>query len=131
MKKCISLILVLILLLSMLAGCGQGQTEVTGSTEDPFKAPDKETAVSGFAVKEKKYTYQGNDVMILSVENQTDKDYSITLTGEFYDAAGQKLKTESKQFEGFAAAYQNYFVFQPEISFDSFKWSEANGSLLS
>ena len=73
-------------------------------------------------VKEKKYNYDGAHVMILNVENQTDKSLTLTITGHFKDANGKELKSETQTFEGFSANCRNYFVFRPGIKFDSFTY---------
>ena len=76
----------------------------------------------GFLVKQKKSSYQGNDVMILHVKNQSEKNYSISIEASYLDGNGDVIKTETKNFDGFAAGYENFFLFQPEIHFESFSF---------
>lgn len=102
--------------------------EKTEKYDDPIKDYDNEQFISinnseteRFLVKGKKYTYYGNDVLIVNVENQTSKDYTITLRVTYYDETGKTIGRGSKTFNGFATGWQNYFVFQPNKLFDSFK----------
>ena len=60
--------------------------------------------------------------MIMNIENQTDKNITLTITAEFKDSKGNVLKTETRKVEGFPANYRNYVVFQPGIKFDKFTY---------
>lgn len=77
----------------------------------------------GFVVKDKKYDYEGNNLMILNVENQTDKNYKVTIKGQYLDESGAVLKEESKTYEGFAAGWNNNFFFVPGIPFERFAYT--------
>ena len=44
-----------------------------------------------FVVKDKKYSFEGNDLVLVSVENQTNKNYSVTITGSYLDKDGNVL----------------------------------------
>lgn len=126
MVKKIPLLLAVILLLSVFSGCGKESIDESTIRNDPITNYDNETVVAvegkknGMLVKEKKYEYNGENVEILSVENQTDEAYTIRINGYFLDEDGNKITALSKTFEGFAAEYQDYFVFQPGVKYDSF-----------
>ena len=80
----------------------------------------------GFEIKGKKLSYtKGNkNALILNVKNTTDKNYSITLTVNYFASDGvEVIKTEKKTFKGFASGYDRYFIFQPEISYDKYSCS--------
>lgn len=79
-----------------------------------------ETQSGGFLVSEKKYDFEGNNLVVLNVENKTDKNYSIAIHMTYLDENGVTLKEETKTFEGFAAGWKNYFFFVPEIPFAKF-----------
>ena len=121
MKRQISLIIAVVLLLTLFSGCGKKETV------DPMDGV-KETLVpiegvdGGMLVKEKKYEYDGKNVMLLNVENQTDADYTVTINGKYLDAEGNEIKSMSQTFDGFPAGYKNYFLFKPGITFDSFSY---------
>ena len=82
-----------------------------------------EQTENGFSVKYKKYDYEGNHIVIMHVENLTEKHYTITLNGNYLKADGSIIKTESKTFEGFASGFSNYFIFAPEMQFDDFGYT--------
>ena len=89
----------------------------------PAATPDKTTDVDGvFNVSEKKYTFKGNNVMILNVENTSDTAYSIEIIARYKSAGGNKIKSDTITFEGFAPKWSNNFVLNPEISFDEFEF---------
>ena len=92
-------------------------------TSTPDIVPDEVTDVDGvFNVSEKKYTFKGNNVMLLNVENTSDKAYSIEITASYKSAGGKIIKSEMISFEGFAPNWSNYFVLNPQISFDEFEF---------
>jgi len=71
-------------------------------------------------VKEKKYDYNGADVMILSVENQTENAYTILIKSCFTKEDGTR-ENKVQWFTGFPAGYQNYFVLQPGYRLSDYK----------
>lgn len=133
MKKQLCLFTAAMLCLAFLASCGKTKTvheisdfdsvsRVTveeNSESDQSRSPSQGNVV----VKDKKYTFEGSNLVILEVENQTDKDYSITVHGSYLDADGNVLKTESQTFDQYYAGYKNYFLFRPGITFDKFTYT--------
>ena len=104
-------------------------TSVT-PTIKPTTTPDKTTEVDGtFSVSEKKYTFKGNNVMLLNVENTSDTAYSIEITASYKNAGGNNIKSEMISFEGFAPNWSNYFVLNPQISFDIFEFVNLAGDV--
>ncbi len=73
-------------------------------------------------IKEKKYDYNGANVMILNVENQSNKNLTLTITAKYLDASGKTIKTGTRTIEGFPANYRNYVILQPGIKFDKFSF---------
>lgn len=90
----------------------------TTSTNIENTSPNSE-----FIVKEKKYTFQETELILLDLQNLTDQNYSVTVNGTYLDKDGTVLKTETQTFDQFAAGYQNYFLFQPEITFEKFEYT--------
>jgi len=146
MKKFLSMFLVFAVALTVLTGCSEMSNESQGELSipsiDPIERFDNEsmffpgessvseensdapsTEESGFLVKDKKYAYEGNEFVILEVENKTEVNYSITITGQYHDENGTVLKTETQTFDQFYAGYHNYFIFQPQIQFSKFTYS--------
>lgn len=134
MKKPLVIVLTLGLTLAALAGCKDDDTNIyTEASYDsvsefvPDSVSREETENSDsltgeFVVKEKKYVFEGNDLVVVSVENNTNKNYSVTITGTYLDAEGKVLKTETRTFDQFSAGYSNNFLFQPNMTFDKFEY---------
>ena len=110
------------------------ETSESASSEEPHESSDNESfgdvtseeephSAGGIVIKQKKYDYNGHHIIIMSVENQTKKDYTITINGSYFEANGTMIQQESKTFKGFASGYQNYFVFNPGMQFDHFEYT--------
>ena len=143
MKKLFALALLSAVCVTAFAGCKDDDTNLyTEASYDSVSefVPDgvsrEETENSNsltgeFVVKEKKYVYKGNDLVVLNVENNTNKNYVVTITGTYLDAKGKVLKTETRTFDQFSAGYSNNFLFEPNMTFDKFEYkletSEADG----
>lgn len=153
MKKTLVIVLTLVLTLTAFAGCSENGEELNIYSEASYDneskfVPDEESkesatsesGVSGeeyvplsgeFIVKDKKYTFEGNDLVLVSVENKTNKNYSVTITGTYLDKDGKAIKTETQTYDQYSAGFSNYFLFMPEMQFDSFtyefKTQEAEG----
>ena len=98
-------------------------TPDSGDTDNPSVPPQDTTVTEGFTAKEKKYAYQDGDVMVLDIQNKTDKPYTITVTGTYYDENSNAIKSEVKTLTGFAAGNQQYMLFEPGCKFSSFTYS--------
>lgn len=140
MKKILSLILFTILCVSALSACNETSQEETSTdtkdTEYVVSEYDNESIIQAdssttdeasaenenFIVKDKKYTFEGTDLILLNVKNKTSKNYSVTVTGTYLDKDGKVLKTETQTFDQSAAGYENFFLFNPMIVFDKFTY---------
>ena len=94
-----------------------GQEIVSGMTQNP------EASAGEFVVSEKKYEFKGNNLMLLYVENSTNKHYDVTISGKYLDQDGKVLKEESQTYRAFPAGWKNYFIFRPKMAFDSFDYT--------
>ncbi len=97
-----------------------GKSNNTNTETQPPVQNDPVPTTGKLVIKEKKYDYNGTNVMILNVENQTNKDLNITITAKFFDANGKLIVPQNRFIEGFPANYRNYVVFEPGVKFDSF-----------
>ena len=147
MRKVLVSVLLLAVALTAFAGCSEeGESsdlniysEASYDNESKF-VPDEESkesttsesVVSGeenvplsgeFVVKDKKYTFEENDLVIVSVENKTNKNYSVTITGTYLDKDGNVLKTETQTFDQYSAGFSQYFLFEPGMTFDKFTYT--------
>ncbi len=80
------------------------------------------TQGSGFVVSDKMYDFEGNNLVVLNVENKTNKNYYLYIYAQYLDEDGNVLKEETRKFEGFAAGWKNNFFFTPEIPFAKFSY---------
>ncbi len=95
-------------------------------TKNDIEDFDSAVTDKGFEIKGKKlsYTKGSNNALILNVKNTTDKNYSITLTVNYFGADGvEVIKTVKQSYTGFASGYDRYFLFQPKISYDNYTCS--------
>jgi hypothetical protein len=68
------------------------------------------------------YTYQENNVVLLWLQNNDDKAYSVKVTGIFSDEAGEELKKITKNFEGLSKGCCNCFIFDPRCEYSNFSY---------
>lgn len=111
----VSVLLIILPLLLCLTACGNGGAEV----------PDKIAAAAeqtGIYATVDKYEYEGNDIVIMHVENRSDNDYFLRINGHYYDEKGGEKRSEVKTFEGFGAGDDNYFIFKPGFKFKNFTY---------
>lgn len=88
---------------------------------DVIKSYDKEEHINGYSVKGRKYEYEGFDLLVLFVSDETKIANNIEITVDYLDEDGNTILTETQTFEGFAAGWKNYFVFYPRwLYFDSY-----------
>ncbi|MBQ3003292.1 MAG: hypothetical protein IJD82_06140 [Clostridia bacterium] len=123
MRKSFVFLLCALLLFS---GCAKYEEHTIVSFDDQSRitVENSETALSGeLIVKEKKFSFEGNDIMLLDVTNETSKTYSVTINASFLDKNGTVLTTETQTFEQFYSGYQNYFIFEPQLTFDDFAYT--------
>ena len=99
-----------------------GSSNNTNTETQPPVQNDPVPTTGKLVIKEKKYDYNGANVMILNVENQTSKHLNVTISAKYLDASGKTLYAENRMIEGFPANYQNYVVLQPGIKFDKFTY---------
>ena len=134
MKKTLVIVLTLGLTLAAFVGCKDDDpniyTEASYDSVSEFvpesvsreETENSDSLTGEFVVKEKKYVFEGNDLVVVSVENNTNKNYSVTITGTYLDAEGKVLKTETQTFDQYSAGYSNYFLFAPNMTFDKFDY---------
>ena len=129
MKKVISVLFIALFFIFAFSGCSSTEVssnDTTGPTfVDPIKDYDTvdETSTDGFIIKAKKYVYGENNAVILSAENKSDKNYTVSINMTYYDDAGNEITQESQLYESFAANWQKYFAFKPGIPFSSYDFT--------
>lgn len=138
-KKTLAILLLFTLLLALLAGCAKKEQIPVGTisdfesqahisvdtSEEEFASGDTSKApVSGdFVVSEKKYDYKDANIMLLYVENKTNRHFNVTIHGTYLDENGEVIKEEKQTYEGFPAGWSNHFIFYPKTAFNSFTYT--------
>ncbi len=149
MKKFLAVFLIAATALTVFAGCSEEEEEsgiqlasdpiesydtvsvflpedeesTEGASDSNEENKETQSEVAGFVIKEKKFRYGEQDIVLLNIENKTGKDYTLTVNGTYFDESGNVLRNETQSFEDFVAGYQGYFVFHPEMAFESFSFS--------
>lgn len=137
MKRSFTLFLLLSMALMLFAGCSEKEMTKAGNvsdfesqaniqvgiSEDAAEDTSKAPLSGEFVVSEKKYDYNGANLMLLYVENQTNRHYNVTIHGTYFDENGETIQEETQTFEGFASGWSNHFVFYPRKAFDSFTYT--------
>jgi len=91
--------------------------------DDFIKNYDEEnTCENGFIVKAKKYTHDGKDVLLFKFENPTDKTYAATITVNYFDENGERIKTQVQNYDWFSSGYYKYFIFRPGKTFKGYSY---------
>lgn len=132
MKKQLLSLLVLLAILTMAAGCQKEENLYEESNFDNVSAhvPEEQSQTSETESQEpltgeivfadKIYRFGDKNIAIVTVENKTNKDYSVTVCGNYMDADGNVIETEEKTFDQYSAGYKGYFLFQPSFAFERF-----------
>ncbi len=68
------------------------------------------------------FAHEDRNVAIVSVENHSTQALTVTIDGLCEDTLEGKSKSITRDFEGFAAGWQNYFIFDPKAEFDEFSY---------
>ena len=90
---------------------------------ESFEIPATDEHEAGeLVVKYKICTYGDNNLALVSVENHSEQALTVSIDGLCEDTLENKSKTIEREFEGFAANWQNYFVFYPTMPFDEFSY---------
>ena len=91
--------------------------------DDVIKKYDAEKVFdNGVSIKEKKYTLDGKDVLLMYVGNPTDISYDVTISVTYFDESGTQIKKQVQSYDWFCGDYQKYFLFRPGKIFDSYTY---------
>ena len=130
------------LMLATLVGCKASPSATPPEKDSPIEPPAQETTAWGhisddeydiinthtidggeFVFKEKKYEFQGSNLVIADVKNETENNYTLVVHCSYFDEAGEQVFTESRTYEGWAAGYTQPILFLPMMAFDSYEYS--------
>ena len=86
MKKAFTFLFALLLCLTTIVGCNTPQTPDDSNTPEPpkdviddYDNENEINTVGKFVAKDKTYAYQGNNVTILKLENQSEANCTVTM----------------------------------------------------
>lgn len=104
---------------------GEEQTSAPQESTTTVKpSPSNDEPVTGdMVVNEKKYSFREENLMLLNVENQTNKHFDVTIKGRYLDADGNVIKEETQRYTAFPSGWKNYFIFRPRMAFESFEYT--------
>ena len=132
MKKTIVILITVLMLAAVFAGCkddGNIYEESDYDNVSVYTPEVNESETEGensvsltgeIVVKDKIYVYGEKKAVIVTVENNTNKNYSVTLSGSFLDGDGNVVSTEEQTFNQYSPGYSGYFLFTPDIEFETF-----------
>ena len=108
-------------------GTNPGDTDIPQQPalkEDEIEKTTEHVVGNGkFVFYEHKYDYAGGQIVLMDVKNETDTDYSLTITSTYYDENGVELLTESKKISGFASGYQTPVLLWPQKAFATYSYT--------
>lgn len=90
----------------------ESQAHFQVSTPEDGSASDdtsQEPLTGEFVVSDNKYDYNGANLELLRVENQTNRRFNVTIHGKYLDANGDVLTEETQTYTCFPAGWSNYF----------------------
>ena len=93
-------------------------TPTTKQTEAPTPVVEpKPESDPNLPASVKVYPLNGGNVAVVNVKNNTGHNCSVEVRGTYKKADGSVIRTETKIFSGLSAGDDNYFIFNPGISF--------------
>lgn len=98
-------------------------------SSEPSQGGTSETSTDGthnwsgeFIITEKKYAYKEKNFMLLNVTNDTGINCDLTITGTFYDEAGDVVRIQQQTYRNHPTGWSNYFIFYLNMKFDTFTY---------
>lgn len=129
MRRFFTLFCAFVLCLTFFTGCDKGN-ENNGTLENPIASYDEESVFfpegessGSVVIKEKKYSYEDKNIVILDAQNKTLENYIITIKGSYLDGNNNILETETQTFDQFATETQQFFIFHSDIDFQNFTYT--------
>ena len=106
---------------------GINTTPTPNATHGPLATPapsfDNVKTIGEFEVSYEVYKDSANnDVIIMLVNNTADTPCNLQVTVKYLDENSEVKKTQTQAFEGFAANWSNYFIFQSMMKNSTFEY---------
>ena len=121
MKKVLSIVLAIISVAALFVGCGK-------KYKDPYADVEKtRIEINGQSDTllewDNKYDYNGSTVVLIWLENNSEKAYTVEVICKYEDSAGNEITSESNSFSGLSAGCRNCFIFKPRVPFETYSFS--------
>ena len=113
MKRTVLILMTAIMLLSAVA-CGEATPSGTSAL---LPTPQRAETVEDFEVVTTKYRYKDGYAFAVRLENNSNEDKSITVTGQC-TKDGECVEVITKEFVGFCSGWSNYMIFAPQKQAD-------------
>ena len=120
MKRALSLVLAVILTASLFCGC-EKKIFTPGEIAGPYEAEEIIEPKTGgrFALREKKYSFDGKPVSVFAVENLGDEPYDVYFTVRFINSENKTVYGNTEIIEGLSSGAKDYRVFYPEKEYET------------
>lgn len=119
MRK-LSVLFLCVFLAAFAAGCKGSEAIPIG---EPTIAYDSRTTADGVLLQGKRFDYHNGNVVIMQAVNQTDAVLDLVIHMEYQNEEGRTTLKEEREFSGFGAGCENYFVFRPNMVFTGYSFT--------
>lgn len=125
--KQVTLSLCMLLLSIIFVGCSKTEVfhldcNIGLPKYDSETVKEVEGEEKGIVVRDKKYTYQDNDIVIFSVKNETSQTLTASLVITFRDENGNKVSLTGASFNGLKSGEERYNMFSCDKPFASYDY---------
>ncbi len=118
MRRIIAAFLIALCAVSLFSSCGK-----KGSADEGYvKVSDGLGNGEAFSVRERKCAFGGGDLVVLYVRNNTEDEYSVTVTGSFFDAEGKEAAGDMAKTRTVFSGLETCYLFRPSAKFDRFEY---------
>ena len=118
LKKLVLFLLIAVCAVSLFSSCGK-----KGSADEGYvKVSDGLGNGGAFSVRERKCVFGGGDLVVLYVRNNTEDEYSVTVTGSFFDAEGKEAAGDMAKTRTVFSGLEMCYLFRPSAKFDRFEY---------
>ena len=127
MRRIIAFFLIILCTIPLLFSCGkEDDTEASqmaeGSSDGDITISDGSGNDDAFTIEERKSTYGDEDLAILYVKNNTENEYSLTVSVSFFDTDGKEAAGDMTKTRTVFAGLETCYIFRPMAKFFRFEY---------
>ncbi len=128
MRRIIAFFLIILCTIPLLFSCGkEDDTEASqmaeGSSDGDITISDGSGNDDAFTIEERKSTYGDEDLAILYVKNNTENEYSLTVSVSFFDNDGKETAGDMTKTRTVFSELETCYIFRPMAKFDRFEYN--------